>query len=53
MNLVEWYERCYEASGKKDKEALRHMLCYRANSDDMPFIDPYYWAGFVLTGIGM
>jgi|GEM_PF-1534625 len=52
MNLAKWYERRYEASGNKDAEAYKYMRHYRAKSGYMPFTHPYYWAGFIFTGVG-
>ena len=51
LKLAEAYERLYQESGKRDKEAFRAMRYYRANPETKPFTHPYYWAGFVFSGV--
>jgi CHAT domain-containing protein/tetratricopeptide (TPR) repeat protein len=51
MKLSERYEELYRASGRQDVGALRWMRFYRANPQNRPFAHPYYWAGFVFSGV--
>jgi CHAT domain-containing protein len=51
IKLAEHLERRYQDSGRRDATALRWMRYYRANPEEKPFADPYYWAGFVFSGV--
>jgi CHAT domain-containing protein/tetratricopeptide (TPR) repeat protein len=50
MELVDWYERRYEASHRSDPDAFAWMTYYRTNPHVKPFEHPYFWAGFIYTG---
>jgi len=49
--IVEYYDKLYLKSGKKDLESFRAMRYYQAHLDEKPFAHPYYWAGFVFYGV--
>jgi CHAT domain-containing protein len=51
MGLADYYQRLYQESGQKDQDAFRAMRYYRANPSVKPFAHPYYWAGFVFSGV--
>jgi CHAT domain-containing protein len=51
MNLADCFERLYQTSGRRDRNAFRRMRYFRANPDVRPFEHPYYWAGFVFCGV--
>jgi CHAT domain-containing protein len=51
LKLADNYERVYQASGRKDARALLGMRFYRANPAATPYAHPYYWAGFVFSGV--
>ena len=51
MKLADRYERLYRTSGRRDAAALRWLRYYRVNPDVKPFEHPYYWAGFVFSGV--
>jgi CHAT domain-containing protein/HEAT repeat protein len=51
LNLVEYWERVYQSSGRRDADAFRAMRAYRANPKLCPFMRPYYWAAFTCQGV--
>jgi CHAT domain-containing protein len=53
MNLADWSERCYEASGRTNGDALWWMRYGQANPGEKPFAHPYYWAAFAFSGVGV
>ncbi|MFZ0932003.1 MAG: CHAT domain-containing tetratricopeptide repeat protein, partial [Syntrophobacteraceae bacterium] len=46
MGLTTIYQALYEASGRRDPDALRWMRYYQANPAAKPYTHPYYWAAF-------
>lgn len=50
MKLVEFWEQRYDASGCSDADAFRAKRRYKAKPESQPFMHPYYWAGFTLSG---
>jgi CHAT domain-containing protein/tetratricopeptide (TPR) repeat protein len=51
LDLADWFERRYQASGGTDRDAFEAAVYYRANPEGRPFEHPRYWAGFVFTGV--
>jgi hypothetical protein len=51
LKLADTYEQLYRASGRRDRDAFQWMRYYGANPDVKPFAHPYYWAGFVFSGV--
>ena len=51
LDLADWFERRFQASGGTDQEAFEVASHYRANPYERPFGDPVYWAGFVFSGV--
>ncbi len=51
LDLANWFERRYEASGGTDADAFEDASYYRSNPEERPFEDPVYWAGFVFSGV--
>ncbi|MEZ4734546.1 MAG: CHAT domain-containing protein [Caldilineaceae bacterium] len=51
MKLAGYYEQLYIDAGRRDREAFQWMNYYRANPTVKPFAHPYYWAGFVFSGV--
>lgn len=52
-NLAEWFERRYNDSGGTDLAAYGAAEDLRShhNSADRPYAHPFFWAGFVYTGL--
>ena len=53
LGLVTHYQKMYLDSKKTDREALRNKRYYEKRLQDKPFAHPYYWAGFVFSGVGL
>jgi len=51
LGLVALFHKIYLDSKKKDREALRNKRYYESRLQDKPFAHPYYWAGFVFSGV--
>jgi CHAT domain-containing protein len=51
MILAYYYKQKYMTSGKRDQEAFQFMRYYQANPQVKPFEHPYYWAGFIFSGV--
>ena len=51
LDLADWLERRYEASGGTEADAFEDATYYRSNPDEQPFGDPVFWAGFVFSGV--
>lgn len=49
MDLATRYEAAYRTTG--DPDMFRLMRYYRSNPDTLAFRHPYYWAGFVFSGV--
>ena len=49
--IVKYYEKLFLKSGKTDQESFRYMKHYQVHLDEKPFAHPYYWAGFVFSGV--
>jgi CHAT domain-containing protein len=51
LELAGHFSRRFQDSRRRDRGAARLMRYYRANPNARPFAHPFYWAGFVFTGI--
>jgi CHAT domain-containing protein len=51
LGLAAWYQQIYQRSGRRDAQAYKAMRYYAAQPDVRPFEHPYYWAGFVFSGV--
>ena len=51
MALADLWERVYQASGGRNKDAFLAMRYYQTHPKDTPFVDPYYWAAFAFSGV--
>jgi len=51
LRLVDFYQNIYFESKKKDQEAYLAMRHYKNRLQEKPFAHPYYWAGFVFSGV--
>jgi tetratricopeptide (TPR) repeat protein len=50
LELASHWRRIYEGSSRTDQHAFDAMRYYRANPGDVPFVSPYFWAGFTVAG---
>jgi CHAT domain-containing protein len=51
LGLVALYQKIYAESKKKDVDAFLAMRNYQTRLHEKPFAHPYYWAGFVFSGV--
>ena len=51
LGLEAWYRQRYQRSGRRDAQAYKAMRYYAANAEIRPFEQPYYWAGFIFSGV--
>jgi CHAT domain-containing protein len=51
LGLEAWYRQRYQRSGRRDAQAYKAMRYYAANAEVRPFEQPYYWAGFIFSGV--
>jgi len=51
LGLVNCYQKIYTESKKKDVDAFLAMRNYQTRLHEKPFAHPYYWAGFVFSGV--
>ena len=51
LGLVTLFQKIYLESKKKNIDAFRAIRNYKSRLQDKPFAHPYYWAGFVFSGV--
>jgi len=51
LGLVTLFQKIYLESKKKDVNAFQAMRNYKSCLQEKPFAHPYYWAGFVFSGV--
>jgi CHAT domain-containing protein len=50
LGLAGLWRRIYEDSGQRDVHAFRAMRYFQAQPAATPFANPYFWAGFTMSG---
>lgn len=51
LGLQDWFRNLYELSGRRDAQAYKSMRYFSSHPHDRPYEHPYFWAGFVFSGV--